>query len=240
LDEKVNSYPKSRAFLAYIKNNFKKLEPFTAYPALYKCSKEGRILMIDSSLITRCQQGEESAFDALYHAVARKALWTAYLMVGQKDKAEDILQETFYICFRDIQKLRKPELFQAWFNRILLRNCWKVRQKRHEAESLDKDSMEQVADNLNVLETVESNQTKRIIRNAIDRLSFPMRTTIILYYYSGLSISEIANVMKCMQGTVKSRLHYAKIKLGSELVNDLDDFTPIQAVHRTEGGTVYE
>lgn len=192
--------------------------------------------MVDSDLIIRCQQGDESAFDALYHAIAKKALWTAYLMVGQKDKAEDILQETFYICFRDIAKLQKPELFQAWFNRILVRNCWKAREKRQEAVSYDNGDLEQFADDSNVLETVESNQTKLIIRSAIDRLSLPLRTTIILFYYSDLSISEVANAMKCMQGTVKSRLHYAKLKLGNELVNELADNASIQPAHRAREG----
>jgi RNA polymerase sigma factor (sigma-70 family) len=196
--------------------------------------------MIDINLIIRCQQGEESAFDALYHVIAKKALWTAYLMVGQKDKAEDILQETFYICFRDIAKLQKPELFQAWFNCILVRNCWKAREKRREVESFNSSSMENLADELNVVETVESNQTKLVIRNAIDKLSLPLRTTIILYYYSDLSISEIANVMKCMQGTVKSRLHYAKIKLGKVLENELADNNLVQRAHRVKEGTVYE
>lgn len=196
--------------------------------------------MMDFDLIVRCQQGEESAFDALYHAIAKKALWTAYLMVGQEDKAEDILQETFYICFRDIEKLHKPELFQAWFNRILVRNCWKAREKRHETESFDTGFMEQLADDSNVLETVESNQTKLIIRNAIDKLSLPLRTTIILFYYGDLSISEIANVMKCLQGTVKSRLHYAKIKLGKVLENELADNNLIQPSHQPKEGAVYE
>jgi RNA polymerase sigma factor (sigma-70 family) len=203
--------------------------------------QQGRThLMIGFDLIVRCQKGEESAFDALYHAIAKKALWTAYLMVGQKDKAEDILQETFYICFRDIVKLRKPELFQAWFNRILVRNCWKAREKRYEAESLDTSNMEQLPNDFNVLETVESNHTKLIIRNAIDKLSLPLRTTIILFYYSDLSIIEIANAMNCLQGTVKSRLHYAKIKLGKELAGDLADSNSFQPAHRTKEGTVYE
>lgn len=196
--------------------------------------------MVDLDLIIRCKQGEESAFDALYHAIAKKALWTAYLMVGQKDKAEDILQETFYICFRDIAKLQKPELFLAWFNRILIRNCWKAREKRYEVVSYDESYMEELADELNVSETAESNQMKLIMRNAIDKLSLPLRTTIILFYYNDLSISEIANVMKCMQGTVKSRLHYSKKKLGKVLEKELADKNSIQTAHQIKEDIIYE
>ena len=82
--------------------------------------------MVDQDLVKRCQLGEEGAFDSLYMAVFKKAFWTAYLLSGNTEKSEDIIQETFYECFRDIGKLRNPELFQAWFNRILVRKCRKT------------------------------------------------------------------------------------------------------------------
>lgn len=69
--------------------------------------------LVDTEIIKRCQQGEEAAFDALYKACATKALRTAYLLVGNRNIAEDIIQEAFLECYRDIKKLRNPQFFQV-------------------------------------------------------------------------------------------------------------------------------
>lgn len=65
--------------------------------------------MIDTELIERCQSGDEEAFEALYKATYKKAYWTAYLIYDNSNKLEDLLQDVYYECFRDIGKLRQPE-----------------------------------------------------------------------------------------------------------------------------------
>lgn len=196
--------------------------------------------MVDSDLIKRCQSGEEEAYDSLYKVVYKKALWTAYLICRNTDKAEDIIQETFYECFRDIGKLRKTELFQAWFNRILIRKCRKLTRNRIPAESLDDDNKIELKDDVNVLDIVETNQLNLQVRKAIDRLRTPLRTTIILFYYNELSIKEISQVMNCFQGTVKSRLHYAKKILYRELEKEVFPANQITQNHNSKEGIVYE
>ena len=176
--------------------------------------------MIDTELIKRCQKGDYEAFDALYKTTYKKTVWTAYLACGSMDRAEDIVQETFYECFRDISKLKDPKLFQAWFNRILIRKCQKQLRKKYAVKSLDEENVPEQADDVNVADIAESNQTNRRIREAVCGLRAPFRTTIILYYYQELSICEIAKTMNCLQGTVKSRLYYAKQKLGRELAGE--------------------
>lgn len=180
--------------------------------------------MVDTGLIKRCQQEDEAAFGELYKTVGRKALWAAYLLAGRMDVAEDIIQETFFECFRDIKKLRKPELFQVWFNRILVRKCWDVvfKEKKHTAESLDDEEKEQLKSDCNVLETVEAGHVNSLIREAVGRLNPKMRTTVILFYYNNMSVREIAQAMNCFEGTVKSRLHYAKKVLEKKLRRELD------------------
>lgn len=181
--------------------------------------------MIEPDLIKRCQQGEEDAFNALYRQIGKKALWSVYLIVGSMSAAEDILQEVFFECFRDIKKLNNLELFQAWFNRILVRKSMHILSgiRKHPAESLDDGGKESIKDNYDLVESVEASQESLMIRKAVNRLSPAMRTTVILFYYSELSIKEISHVMNCFQGTVKSRLHYAKRVLGKELKEDFTD-----------------
>jgi len=181
--------------------------------------------MVDSDLIKRCQQGEEEAYDELYKTVGKKALWTTYLLAGNMNIAEDIIQEVFFECFRSINKLQKPELFPVWFNRILTRTCWRIvyKEKKKAAKSLDDEVLVELKIEDDDFERIEINQTNLKIREAINRLSPSMRATVILHYYNEMTIKEIAQVMNCFEGTVKSRLYYAKKVLGKELKRELAD-----------------
>jgi len=181
--------------------------------------------MINPDIIKRCQQEDLSAYDELYRAAGKKALWTVYLLAGRMDIAEDIVQEAFFQCFRNIRKLEKPELFPVWFNRILIRTCWHMvsKERKKPALSFEAEGLDQLKSEENVLEKVESDQMSHVIREAVNRLKPSMRSTVVLYYYNNLTISEIAQVMGCFQGTVKSRLHYAKKVLQKELKKELSD-----------------
>jgi len=175
--------------------------------------------MIDSDIIKRCQRGEEDACDELFKAVGKKALWTAYLMAGCMDIAEDIIQEAFFECFRCIKNLQNPQLFPAWFKRILVRTCRRIiqKEKRKLTVSFDDDVSEALASSCDDFEKVEMDQTSLTIRKAVNGLNPEMRMTVILYYYDDMTIREIAQAMNCFQGTVKSRLYYAKKVLEKEL-----------------------
>lgn len=179
--------------------------------------------MIDSNIIKRCQQGDETAYDELYKLTGKKALWTAYLIAGHMDIVEDIIQEAFFECFRCIKKLRKPELFPVWFNRLLIRTSWRIvlNEKKKATRSYDDDLLAELEDDNREYEKIEETQTKLIIRKAINKLNPIMHTVVILYYYNNLSIKEIAKVMNCFEGTVKSRLYYAKKALEKELKFEL-------------------
>lgn len=100
------------------------------------------------------------AFNILFNQYSNQAIRTVYLIIGRNDMAEDIVQEAFIKCYKEIKKL---------------------------------------------------------VNEAVDKLSVPLKTTIILYYYNELSIKEISKILGCFQGTVKSRLHNARKLLAKEL-----------------------
>ena len=182
--------------------------------------------MIEIDLIKRCQQGDEDSFEQLYKIYATKAFRTAYLFVNKRDIAEDILQETFLECYRDINRLHKPESFETWFYRILVRISWRLAAKERKAlhENLD-DCAEFLKDDQNIFESIETDTKTGMIREIINCLKDPIRTTIILYYYNDISIKGIAKIMNCLQGTVKSRLFNGRKIISKEIENRQPDFS---------------
>lgn len=167
-----------------------------------------------STLIMRCQQGDREGFAELYRQYSQKALGTAYLISGHRGIAEDILQEAFYQCFRKIKDLRSPEAFDIWFYRLLVRIGWTMAAKQQNHVSWD-ELQEQVP-------LAVPDDTELLLWEAINKLSTPLKTVTILYYYNDLSVKEIAKVLGCFQGTVKSRLHNARKVLQKELGEDCE------------------
>jgi len=173
-------------------------------------------------LVKRSQQGEgdPGAFQALVEHYSSKAIRTALYITGQKDVAEEAAQEAFIQCYQKIKQLRAPENFEVWFFRILTRLSWELATKEKKTlslEAISKSNKESLLGNDKTLSFVEASETKQFIKIALRKLSTPLRITIVLRYFNDLSIKEIARVLGCREGTVKSRLHNGLRQLASEL-----------------------
>ncbi|NMM61305.1 RNA polymerase sigma factor [Clostridium sp. P21] len=175
--------------------------------------------MDEFNIIQRCKEGDMDAFNNLYKRYSSKALKTVYLICGRNNIAEDIVQEAFIKCYKEIKNLKNPETFQAWFYRLLTRITWRYcsKEKNHlHIESIN-DNKDIIADSLAVSDIAEKSEIRELVNIAVNKLSIPLKTTVILYYYNELSIKEISKVLGCFQGTVKSRLHNARKLLEKEL-----------------------
>lgn len=171
-------------------------------------------------LVKRCQTGDISAFEELVKQYSEKAIRTAYLVTGRRDLAEDIAQEAFVQCYYSLKRLKKPEQFKSWFYQILLRTSWKMaRQAQGRLLLTDFDDQEcaQLPANDDLAREVETRQTLAIIDEAINQLSLPLKAVVVLRFYSGLSVKEIADAIGCREGTVKSRLHNARQQMARYL-----------------------
>ncbi len=160
------------------------------------------------------------AFNTLFNQYSNKAIRTVYLIIGRNDIAEDIVQEAFIKCYEEIKSLKNTEAFQSWFYRLLTRIVWRYCSKKKNylhTESMDDNNRNTIADSLVLSDIAEKYEIKRFVNEAIDKLSVPLKTTVILYYYNELSIKEISKILGCFQGTVKSRLHNARKLLQKEL-----------------------
>lgn len=176
--------------------------------------------MQDAYLVRRCQTGDINAFEELVNQYSEKAVRTAYLVTGRRDLAEDMAQEAFVQCYYSLKNLKKPELFKSWFYQILLRTSWKMaRQSQGRLIGIDLDDQEcanLMADH-DLAQEVEARQTLAAINEAINQLSSPLKAVVVLRFYSGLTVREIADATGCREGTVKSRLYNARRQMAENL-----------------------
>jgi len=180
----------------------------------------GEVKLNESSLVIQCQSGNVDAFELLVEKYSDKAIRTAYLITGRQDMAEDIAQEAFIQCYYSIKQLKNVEYFKTWFYKILMRTSWKMvarAKSQLQVESIDRAGNDQLPDSFNLLENIEIQQAHEAVRLGVDRLSKPLNEVIVLYYYNGFTVKEIAQVLGCREGTVKSRLFNARKLLAKGL-----------------------
>ncbi len=160
------------------------------------------------------QKGDLDAFDEIFEKYKNKAVRTAFLITGNRSICEDIAQEAFIQCYNHIGNLRNPNGFCAWFYKILTRTAWKY--GKAASGEVATDNMPETADEINIDISIEQHiqsETNRILHSEIAQLKPKLKTIIVLYYFNSLSIKEIAKVTGCLEGTVKSRLYTARLKL---------------------------
>jgi RNA polymerase sigma-70 factor (ECF subfamily) len=166
----------------------------------------------DDLLITQIRGGDIKALETLYHKYKTQIYRTALAVTRDQQAAEDILQDTFLRLHANIDRLDGSVPIAPWLHRVTvnLSYTWHARGRRWV------HSLEGVIENLvstpqaSPERQVERTETRDIVQEAICTLSFNQRVVVILFYMNGFSLEEIAYIMDCPVGTVKSRLHYAR------------------------------
>ncbi len=155
------------------------------------------------TLIKQCQQGDLESFSELYRLYSPNALGTAYLIAGRKGLAEDILQEAFIQCFKNIKKLNHPVTFDAWFYRILVRTGQKMVSKFGNTVCVEDIGGENpdVKENETYYTNFDTYENRLDVNEALNKLSTQLKTVIVLYYYNEMTIKQIAKVLGCFEGT---------------------------------------
>lgn len=197
-------------------------------------SNKGGIALKERELIVNVQKGDTQAFGELFELYKHKALRTVYLMTRNKDVSEDVVQEVFVVCYTSIKGLKNPEYFKTWFYRILTRTTWRYIENEsrlipveHIFEKLE-DSFENTP-----LEKLEQKEVTSVLYQEIIKLKPKLQTTVILYYYNEFSVKEIADIMNCLEGTVKSRLYTGRQRLKKSLIKQ-ENFITLKEVLTSE------
>ncbi|MGF0095577.1 RNA polymerase sigma factor [Peptoniphilus sp. SGI.035] len=168
------------------------------------------------------KNGDKYSFDLLYNEYNLILYRTALLILGNKDDAEDVLQDTFLSIYKNINSLTNFNKLRPWVFSILKNFCYtKYKKKKREFPDefvLDKADIESVSSG------EDEFLLNKEIEEALLKLKQKEREVIVLFYYDDFSIEEIAEICKTFKGTVKSRLFRARNNLKKELMKIGQDF----------------
>lgn len=176
----------------------------------------------ETEAIHRCQQGDISGLEPLVLLYQTQALRTAYLLVKDRRLAEDIVQDSFLTAYHHIAQFDATRPFTPWFYRIVLNTARQMLRAhaRHPTVSLQpvqfiegEDSLsnrEELLDTSGQYDPVlraEQTMEKAALLDALALLTVKQRSVIILRYYCDFTEREIAQLLGCLPGTVRWRLH---------------------------------
>jgi RNA polymerase sigma-70 factor (ECF subfamily) len=174
---------------------------------------------IDLALVIRVQAGDYQAFDLLVKKYQHRLLALAQRFVGDPDEAMDVVQDSFIKVYKALGRFRGESAFYTWIYRITVntaKNFLSSRQRRPQSVDLDLEELESSPSGyaLHEVATPEAeayrDQLEDIVMKAIDGLSQDLRTALVLREFEGLSYDDIAVIMECPIGTVRSRIFRAR------------------------------
>ena len=165
----------------------------------------------DAKLVSRIRCGDLNAFEALYHKYKRPLYQTALAITGNQEAAEEILQDCFVRAYAAIGRVDASIPLSAWLHRIVINLSYNWANRNQQwPVALDSLIDRLIAGPAASPEYItEANELREFVRKAVASLSFKHRVVIVLFYLQGFSLLEIAYILNCPVGTVKSRLHYA-------------------------------
>ena len=178
-------------------------------------------------LVERAKMGDQQAIAALYEKTSRKAYYLSLQLVKDQDQAQDILQDAFLKVFTNLNMLQQPENFQGWLDTIVINKSKDYLKKKKPVlfsqmtGSEEPDSEPDFEDERGYFspeKQVDYQETKRLVQEMIDRLPEEQRMAVVLYYLENLSVGQIARLMECSEGTIKSRLNYGRKSIKAQVL----------------------
>ncbi|MCS6862554.1 MAG: sigma-70 family RNA polymerase sigma factor [Abditibacteriales bacterium] len=176
-------------------------------------------MVSDERLMERVKSGDAEAFDALWQRHGKAIFNFIYRFVGDRQEAEDLTQETFVRVLQNAPSFNSHQRWTTWVYHIATNLCIDTHRKaqHRQAVSLDEclgEDDQTLGDILpdpqaNTEEMAQQRALRRDIRRAIRALPMEQRMVVLLSQYQGMTYQEIAEVMGCPLGTVKSRMHHA-------------------------------
>lgn len=173
--------------------------------------------MDETELILKFKQGDRFAFRQLVEKYQDSVINTCYRFLRNKEEAEEVAQEVFLKVYLSANTYQPKTKFSTWLFKIVVNSCLnKLRdKKKFSLSQLDEDlhaSSENQPD-----KSLEQEELRMLVRNAVDSLPENQRTVILLNQYEGFSYQDTAKILDCSVSAIESRLFRAKESLRTKL-----------------------
>ncbi len=164
----------------------------------------------EQAIIRACQEGDKGAFEQLYRCYERPSLALAMRMLGERDEAQDALQDAFLKVYRRIGQFRLASAFSSWLYRIVVNTCYDRLRKRSRAKQVALEDVAEIA-------VKDRTNTRLLIQRGIETLPPRMKTCFVLFVQEGFKHREIAEMLDVNEGTVRAQVFKAKAQLREAL-----------------------
>jgi RNA polymerase sigma-70 factor (ECF subfamily) len=181
----------------------------------------------DHRLIAECLRGDTAAFGALVRRYQDRLFNTIYRMVDNAEDAYDVVQEAFLNAYQSLENFKGDSLFFTWLYRIAVNTAISLKRKQRAVVSIDAGrNGEQGIEPLDPSETsrpghaLEQAEQERRIQQALARLSPEHRAVLVMKDMEGQKYETMADILQVPIGTIRSRLHRARLELRELLEKD--------------------
>jgi RNA polymerase sigma-70 factor (ECF subfamily) len=169
-----------------------------------------------AALLRRCLSNDPDACDELYTRYNRRIFNTAYKILGEESSAEDALQETLLNVYRGLSKFRGDSKVSTWISRITINVCLGMLRKSKNKRFIELE--DEMTGDLPAKDTSFTNplayaqleELRSLVQQTLSRMSEKQSEVVRLHDMEGNTIQEIAEIIECPVGTVKSRLFYGR------------------------------
>lgn len=171
------------------------------------------VKLAEEVLLLRCQIGDKNALTELIERYKQPLLYFINRLLDDSELTQDIFQDTWLTVIRQIQSLREPEAFSTWLYRIARNKVYHHLRKKKVWSELSEETAapDENDDDLVYLEDVAK------VHKCLKELRPEHKEVLMLRFLEQMPYQQIAQVLNCKLGTVRSRLHYAKLAFRTEL-----------------------
>ncbi len=172
----------------------------------------------DADLVEAARGGDQAAFAALVRRHERRVYALAYRMLGREEDARDAAQDAFISCYRNLRNFRGDAAFTTWLHRIAVNACYDALRKRRELLGIEEAPEPPPAPDHG-----DAAAAAIDVHRALQLVPPDFRVVLVMHDLQDMAYEQIAEALRLPLGTVKSRLHRARIALAEALGGEPSD-----------------